>query len=56
MVSGRRAFGALGFVSSEEIVVSSRIFNRMGSDTAESQGQFMAAMPMDFAIGKVETI
>jgi len=50
-----QASGALRFVSSEEIVVSSRIFNQTGSDVAESQGQFMAAMPPDFAISQNET-
>ncbi len=48
------AFGALRFVSTEKIVVSARSFNQIGSDSAESQGQFMAAMPPSFAIAQGE--
>jgi len=44
------AFGALRFVSTEKIVVSARSFNQTGSDAAESQGQFIAALPPSFAI------
>ena len=49
------AFGALRFVSTENIVVSARSFNQTDSDAAESQGQFMAAMPPDFAVSQGET-
>ncbi len=49
------AFGGLRFISTEKIVVSARSFNQTGSDAAESQGQFMAAMPPSFAISQGET-
>ena len=50
-----QASGALRFISNENIVVSSRIFNQTGSDVAESQGQFMAAMPPNFALTQGKT-
>ncbi len=49
------AFGALRFVSSEPIAVSARSFNQTGNDSAESQGQFMAALPPSLAVGPGET-
>lgn len=48
------AFGALRFVSTQKVVVSARSFNQIGSDSAESQGQFMAALPPGFAVGMGE--
>jgi hypothetical protein len=45
-----RGYGALRFVSSERLAVSARIFNQTGADRAESQGQFMNALPPDLGI------
>ena len=44
------AAGALRLSSSEQVVVSARVFNQAGSDIAESQGQFLAALPSDLGI------
>jgi hypothetical protein len=43
--------GALRFVSTVPIVVSTRIYNLPGRDMAESQGQFMAGLPAGLAVG-----
>ncbi len=44
------AAGALRLTSSQKVAVSARVFNQTGSDIAESQGQFLAALPADHGI------
>jgi hypothetical protein len=47
---GIDGFGALRFVSSEPIVVNSRIYNQEGPDVADTQGQFFGGVPAEFAL------
>ena len=45
------AYGALRFSSNVPLVVSARSFNLTAAGLADSQGQFMAALPLDLAVG-----
>ncbi|MCU0304317.1 MAG: hypothetical protein MUC56_09710 [Thermoanaerobaculales bacterium] len=47
---GREGFGALRVVSSERVVVCSRIFSQEG-EVEDSVGQFFSGVPASFAIG-----
>ena len=49
------AFGALRITSSEGIVVAARSYNLTEAGLADSQGQFMAALPVELAIGAGES-
>ncbi len=51
---GIEGYGALRVVSSEDVVVNSRIYNQQGSDVSATQGQFFSAIPASFAIGAGE--
>ncbi len=48
------AVGALRFQSDQKIVVSARSYNLTEAGVADSQGQFMAGMPAELAIGAGE--
>jgi hypothetical protein len=52
---GVDGFGALRVVCTEEVVVNSRIYNQVGSDQADTQGQFFSGAPASFAIGLGES-
>jgi hypothetical protein len=43
-------FGALRVLSSEDVVVNSRIFNQEGSEASDTQGQFFGGVPAGFAL------
>ncbi len=49
------AFGALRITSSQGIVVAARSYNLTEAGLADSQGQFMAALPVELAIGAGES-
>ncbi len=49
------ALGALRFTSDRKVVVSARSFNLTGAGLPDSQGQFMAGMPADLAVGSGES-
>lgn len=51
---GREEFGALRVVSSERVVVCSRIYSQEG-EVEDSVGQFFSGVPASFAIGLGET-
>ena len=51
---GREGFGALRVVSSERVVVCSRIYSQEG-EVEDSVGQFFSGVPASFAIGLGET-
>jgi len=53
---GGAAFGAIRVVSSERVVVNSRVYSKpLGGEEKDSTGQFFAAVPADFAIGSGES-
>ncbi len=49
------AFGALRVTSNRKIVVAARSYNLTEAGLANSQGQFMAALPVELAIGEGES-
>ncbi len=49
------AFGALRVTSDQDIVVAARSYNLTAAGLADSQGQFMAALPVELAIGAGES-
>jgi len=49
------AKGALRFQSSERVVVSARSYNLTSAGIADSQGQFLAGMPAELALGAGES-
>ncbi len=51
---GIEGFGALRVLSTEQILVNSRIYNLEGTDLANSQGQFFGGIPSSFALGSGE--
>ncbi|HHQ49652.1 MAG TPA: hypothetical protein ENK19_12320, partial [Acidobacteria bacterium] len=48
------ATGALRFVSDHKVVVSARSYNLTAAGVADSQGQFLAGMPVDLALAAGE--
>lgn len=50
-----RAFGALRLTADQDIVAAARSYNLTAAGLADSQGQFMAAMPAELAISAGET-
>ncbi len=46
-----RAVGALRFLSDRKVVVSARSYNLTAAGLADSQGQFLAGMPAELALG-----
>jgi len=51
----REAFGALRVVSTNRVLVCSRIYSQTGEEVEDSVGQFFAGVPASFAIGRGET-
>ncbi|NOZ78547.1 MAG: hypothetical protein GXP48_05095 [Acidobacteria bacterium] len=49
-----QAVGALRFQSTRKVVVSARSYNLTAAGLADSQGQFVAGMPLQLAIGSGE--
>lgn len=49
------AFGALRVTSDRDIVVAARSYNLTDAGLADSQGQFMAALPVELSIGVGES-
>lgn len=49
------AFGALRVTSDQDIVVAARSYNLTDAGLADSQGQFMAALPVELAFGLGES-
>jgi len=45
-----QAAGALRVTSDQKVVVGARVFNLPGDDIAESQGQFIAGLPVELAL------
>lgn len=52
---GIDGFGALRILSTEEIIVNSRIYNLEGGDLSDTQGQFFGGVPASFALGSGES-
>lgn len=52
---GITGYGALRVVSSEDVVVNSRIYNQPGTSVSDTQGQFFGAVPASFSIGQGES-
>ncbi|MDX2435809.1 MAG: hypothetical protein QNL88_02055, partial [Acidobacteriota bacterium] len=52
---GIDGYGALRIISSEEIVVNSRIYNIEGTDLSNTQGQFFGGIPSSFALASGQT-
>ncbi len=50
-IFGTSGFGAMRVLCSDDVIVSSRIFNDPGNDPAATQGQLFGAVPAAFAIG-----
>ncbi|RMF84741.1 MAG: hypothetical protein D6739_05510, partial [Nitrospirae bacterium] len=48
-------YGALRVTAPHPVVVASRIYNQPGDDVADTQGQFFAGLPSDYAIGVGES-
>jgi len=48
---GVDGYGALRVLSSEKIIVNSRIYNQQGADLSDTQGQFFGGVPSTFALG-----
>ena len=47
---GIEGFGALRVLSTEEIIVNSRIYNQEGAGLSDTQGQFFGGIPASFAL------
>jgi len=47
---GIEGFGALRVLSTEEVIVNSRIYNLEGADLSDTQGQFFGGVPASFAL------
>ncbi len=52
---GIEGFGALRVLSTEEVIVNSRIYNLEGADLSDTQGQFFGGVPATFALGSGES-
>lgn len=52
---GIEGFGALRVLSTEEVIVNSRIYNLEGGDLSDTQGQFFGGVPASFALGSGES-
>ncbi len=52
---GIDGFGALRVLSTQEIIVNSRIYNLEGADLSDTQGQFFGGVPASFALASGES-
>jgi len=52
---GITGFGAIRVTSNAPVIVNSRIYNQVGADISNTQGQFFGAVPASFAIGSGES-
>ncbi len=52
---GIDGFGALRVLSSQEVIVNSRIYNQEGADLSDTQGQFFGGVPASYALATGQT-